>query len=215
MRGRWPRQLVELREVPGKNEHSYVRNLLNNQWLVATSLFVLMALVGELGYGIGIKWRIEEDQNRKEQINATDSSLFVLLSLLVSFSLTVAVSRYDQRRELVVALSNHGMIVGKNNEGHAAQCGLFRAIVFKSLESARLEAQIHPAGSSQFRRSPDSGVPKSQPWSLALARNEFQLALQAAVGVPACCEYQGPFCLTFRLCRIPPLRLRSTDKECS
>jgi hypothetical protein len=77
-------------------------NLLNHHWLVATSLFVLMALVGELGYRIGIKWCIEEDQNRKEQINATGSSLFVLLSLLVSFTLTMAVSRYDQRRELVV-----------------------------------------------------------------------------------------------------------------
>lgn len=77
-------------------------NLLNHHWLVATSLFVLLALVGELGYRIGIKWRIEEDQNRKEQMNATGSSLLVLLSLLVSFTLTMAVSRYDQRRELVV-----------------------------------------------------------------------------------------------------------------
>ncbi len=77
-------------------------NLLNHHWLVATSLFVLMAFVGELGYRIGTKWRIEEDQNRKEQLNATGSSLLILLSLLVSFTLTMAVSRYDQRRELVV-----------------------------------------------------------------------------------------------------------------
>ena len=27
MRGRWPRQLVELREVPGKNEHRLVHSL--------------------------------------------------------------------------------------------------------------------------------------------------------------------------------------------
>ena len=33
-------------------------NLLNHHWLVATSLFVLMALAGELGYRMGIKSRI-------------------------------------------------------------------------------------------------------------------------------------------------------------
>jgi Protein of unknown function (DUF4239) len=77
-------------------------NLLNHHWLVAMSLFVLMALVGELGYRIGMKSRIADDQNRKEQINAIGDGLFVLLSLLVSFTLTMAVSRYDQRRELVV-----------------------------------------------------------------------------------------------------------------
>ena len=77
-------------------------NLLNHHWLVATSLFFLMAVAGELGYRIGIKSHIEDDQNRKEQINAKGSDLFVLLSLLLSFALTMAVSRYDQRRELVV-----------------------------------------------------------------------------------------------------------------
>ena len=77
-------------------------NLLNHHWLVATSLFVLMALVGELGYRIGIKWCIEEDQNPKEQINATGSSLFVLLSLLVSFTLTMEVSRYGALKRMVL-----------------------------------------------------------------------------------------------------------------
>ena len=77
-------------------------NLLNHHWLVATSLLVLMALAGELGYRIGIKSHIEDDQNRKEQITAMGSGLFILLSLLVSFTLSMAVSRYDQRRALVV-----------------------------------------------------------------------------------------------------------------
>lgn len=77
-------------------------SLLNHHWLVAVSLFVLMAFVGESGYRIGMKSRIEDDENRREQINALASSLFVLLSLLLSFTLSMAVSRYDQRRELVV-----------------------------------------------------------------------------------------------------------------
>jgi Protein of unknown function (DUF4239) len=76
--------------------------LLNHHWLVGISLFVFMALAIELGYRVGIKSRIEDDQERKERINAIGDGLFVLLSLLVSFTLTMAVSRYDQRRELIV-----------------------------------------------------------------------------------------------------------------
>jgi hypothetical protein len=77
-------------------------NLLNHHWLVASSLFVLLALAIELGTHIGIKSRIDADQDRKEQINAIGDGLFILLSLLVSFTLTMAVSRYDHRRELIV-----------------------------------------------------------------------------------------------------------------
>jgi uncharacterized membrane protein len=77
-------------------------NLLNHQWLVTISLFFFMALAIELGYRIGIKFRIGDDQDRKEQINAIAEGLFVLLSLLLSFTLTMAVSRYDHRRDLVV-----------------------------------------------------------------------------------------------------------------
>jgi RsiW-degrading membrane proteinase PrsW (M82 family) len=76
--------------------------LLNHHWLVAISLFVFMALAVELGYRIGIKSRIEDDQDRKEQLKSIGDGLSVLLSLLLSFTLTMAVARYDHRRELVV-----------------------------------------------------------------------------------------------------------------
>ena len=77
-------------------------SLLNHQWLMAISLFVFMALAIELGYRTGIKFRIGDDQDRKEQVNAIAQGLVVLLSLLLSFTLTMAVSRYDHRRELIV-----------------------------------------------------------------------------------------------------------------
>lgn len=73
-------------------------NLLNHHWLVAIPLFVFMVLAVEFGYRTGIKSRIEDDQDRKEQIKSIGDGLFVLLSLLVSFTLTMAVSRYDHRR---------------------------------------------------------------------------------------------------------------------
>ena len=79
-----------------------LEKLLNHHWLVSISLFVLMTLAIELGCRIGIKLRIDGDQDRKQQINAIGDGLFVLLSLLLSFTLTMAVSRYDHRRDLVV-----------------------------------------------------------------------------------------------------------------
>ena len=76
-------------------------NLLNHQWLLAISLFVFMGLAIELGYRTGIKFGLGDDQDRKEQVNAIAQGLFDLLSLLLSFTLTMAVS-HDHWRELIV-----------------------------------------------------------------------------------------------------------------
>lgn len=80
--------------------------LLNHPWMLALSLFVLMASFVELGYRVGLQLDIEHDPNRKEQISTIRDSLFVLLSLLVGFTLAMAVPRYDLRRELVVREAN-------------------------------------------------------------------------------------------------------------
>jgi len=80
--------------------------LLNHPWMLALSLFVLLALLIEIGSRVGLRSRIEDDQNRKEQINAIRDALFVLLSLLLGFTLAMAVPRYDHRRELVVREAN-------------------------------------------------------------------------------------------------------------
>ena len=76
--------------------------LFNHHRLAALSLFILMMLAIELGYRIGIKSRTQDDQDRKQQMKASGDGLFVLLNFLLSFTLTMAVSRYNHRRELFV-----------------------------------------------------------------------------------------------------------------
>jgi hypothetical protein len=70
--------------------------------MLALSLFLLTALPIEPGYREGLQSHIEDDQNLKEQVSAIRDSLFVLLG----FTLGMAVSRFDRRRELVVREAN-------------------------------------------------------------------------------------------------------------
>jgi len=80
--------------------------LLNHPWMLALLLFALLVLFIELGCRAGLQSRIEDDESRKEQINAIRDALFVLLSLLLGFTVAMAVPRYDHRRELVVREAN-------------------------------------------------------------------------------------------------------------
>jgi len=76
-------------------------------------LFLVLAAMGE----IGIRWRLRLsahiDEGRHEQISAARDEVAVLLSLLLGFTLAMALQRIDHRRELVVdeadAISTAGL----------------------------------------------------------------------------------------------------------
>src|SRR5215475_14459924 len=65
-------------------------------------LFLVLVAIGE----IGIRWRLrlsaQRDPGRHEQISAARDEVAVLLSLLLGFTLAMALQRIDYRRELVV-----------------------------------------------------------------------------------------------------------------
>ena len=69
-------------------------------------LFVLMLLAREGGYRIA---RARSQRNAdaiRPQVNVVVAATLALLALLVGFSLTMAVGRYDARRPLVLAEAN-------------------------------------------------------------------------------------------------------------
>lgn len=74
--------------------------LLNEPWLFGLVLAISLAVAIELGQRIA--GYIHEDTNRKEQMVAIRDGLFVLVSLLLSFTLALAVPRYTERRTQVV-----------------------------------------------------------------------------------------------------------------
>ena len=79
-----------------------MRYLLNEPWLFGLILGVSLAAAIELGRLTAAYTHIHEDTNRKEQVVAIRDGLFVLTSLLLGFTLALAVPRYTERRTLLV-----------------------------------------------------------------------------------------------------------------
>jgi hypothetical protein len=76
--------------------------LLNQPWLLGLLVAISLAAVIELGRQTGVWSHIHEDTNRKDQAVALRDGLFVLVSLLLSLTLTLAVPRYNERRSRLV-----------------------------------------------------------------------------------------------------------------
>jgi hypothetical protein len=76
--------------------------LLNNPWLLGLLVGITLAATIELGRRTAAYIRIHDDVNRKEQTSAMRDGLFVLVSLLLGFTLTLAVPRFNERRTRLV-----------------------------------------------------------------------------------------------------------------
>jgi hypothetical protein len=76
--------------------------LLNQPWLFGLMLAISLAVAIELGQRTAAYIHIHDDTNRKEQMVAIRDGLFFLVSLLLGFTLALAVPRYTERRALLV-----------------------------------------------------------------------------------------------------------------
>ena len=76
--------------------------LLNEPWMLGLLFGLALAGAIELGRVTSTHLRIHEDTNRKEQMLAIRDGLFVLVSLLLGFTLALAVPRYSERRSLLI-----------------------------------------------------------------------------------------------------------------
>jgi hypothetical protein len=76
--------------------------ILNHPWELGLVLGVILALVLEFGRRVAGRYRIPEVIERKEQMGTIRDGLFILVSLLLGFTLTLAASRFAERRSLLV-----------------------------------------------------------------------------------------------------------------
>jgi hypothetical protein len=83
-----------------------VEFLLNHPWPLGLIAALLLAGTIEAGYRVAVRTHIQESQNRKEQMGAIRDSLFVLVSLLLGFTLALAAPRYAERRSLLIEEAN-------------------------------------------------------------------------------------------------------------
>ena len=75
---------------------------LNHPWELGLLLGVALAFVLDLGRRTAVHYHIEQDPPRKEQMGTIRDGLFILVSLLLGFTLSMATSRYAERRSLLV-----------------------------------------------------------------------------------------------------------------
>lgn len=76
--------------------------LLDEPWLLGLLLAISLAAAIEFGRLTAARTHIQDDTNRKEQMVAIRDGLFVLVGLLLGFTLASAVPRYNERRTLLV-----------------------------------------------------------------------------------------------------------------
>jgi len=80
--------------------------LLDHPWILGLLTSIFLACLIEVGRYASVHLRIQEDPHRKDQMTALRDGLFVLIGLLVGFTLSMSASRYAERRALLVDEAN-------------------------------------------------------------------------------------------------------------
>ena len=75
-----------------------------SEWLVALLLLGLMVMACETGYALGL--RSSAADKTKAMVPTIAASILALFGLLLGFTMSMSVSRYDSRRRLVVEEAN-------------------------------------------------------------------------------------------------------------
>lgn len=91
--------------------------LLDEPRVLFVAVFIALLLSSVLGCQVALATRVNEDSHRHEHISGLHEGLFVLLGLLLGFTVAMVLPRFDQRRDLV------------NEEARAIRMGMLRADV--------------------------------------------------------------------------------------
>lgn len=80
--------------------------LLNYPWALGLLTALVLSAFIEVGHQTAVRTRIQEDTNRKDQMVAIRDGLFVLVGLLLGFTLALAAPRFADRRALLIEEAN-------------------------------------------------------------------------------------------------------------
>lgn len=111
-------------------------------WLQGLLFFGLILVTAEAGFRLGLRSRARRQQETIKHIDSVGAAVLGVLGLLLAFSLVMAVSRFDRRRDLVL------------EEANAIDASYWRSQVIPSPEGpalARLlreyvDARVHYSG---------------------------------------------------------------------
>jgi hypothetical protein len=83
-----------------------MRFLLDEPWLVFVVVSIALFISSTLGCRLALYTRINEDSHHHEHITGLREGLFVLLGLLLGFTVAIVLPRFDERRQLVIDEAN-------------------------------------------------------------------------------------------------------------
>jgi len=81
-------------------------SIFRNQWLVLIIVGLLLLALAEIGFRAGLRLFVRKDEPRKGQIGGIQGAVLGLLALLLGFTFSMAVTRYEIRRDLVLKEAN-------------------------------------------------------------------------------------------------------------
>jgi hypothetical protein len=81
-------------------------SLVERPWVLFAVLLLGLTMVVELGHRLGLATAANFDEQLREPLVATRDSVGLLLSLLLGFTLAMALPRYEERKKLVVDEAN-------------------------------------------------------------------------------------------------------------
>ncbi len=74
--------------------------------IIVLVLFIMLIVALEIGYWLGRRARSNTDDTARSQASTMESAVIGLLALLLAFTMSMAIARYDTRRQLVVDEAN-------------------------------------------------------------------------------------------------------------
>lgn len=81
-------------------------SIFRNQWLVIGIVGLLLLGCTEIGFRAGLRLHVAKDEPRKGQIGGIQGAVLGMLALLLGFTFSMAVARYENRRDLVLQEAN-------------------------------------------------------------------------------------------------------------
>jgi hypothetical protein len=85
-----------------RKEELQLEYIFDYPWELGVVLAVVLALALDVGRRVAVRFQIEQTVPRKEQMGTIRDGFFVLLSLLLGFTLALAASRFAERRSLLI-----------------------------------------------------------------------------------------------------------------
>jgi hypothetical protein len=85
---------------------SLLETFFPNQFCILFGVGLLLLLIAEVGYRMGVSIPVREDEAAKSEIGGYQGAVLGLLALLLGFTFSMALTHYDLRRNLVVQEAN-------------------------------------------------------------------------------------------------------------